>query len=429
MRFMVAGVQSGCGKTSVTLALMQALRVRGLAVAPFKAGPDFLDPMWHAAVCGRPSYNLDTRMMDEDHARALFASRSKAAGVSIVEGVMGLFDGADGVGGTGSSVHLARVLGIPVLLVVNAKGMSGSIAPLAAGFAERARRHGVTMAGVIANYVGSERHATLLAGLLEAEGLPPLVAWMGKDAPDLPERYLGLVMPDEVSLPDFSASFHLDEGFFTAEAQRDRSEVGDDMSAHVACSVSGRLRGKRIAVARDEAFCFIYPANLDWLRAEGAEIAFFSSLAGEPVPAAADALWLPGGYPELHLKRLSASPSLASIRDFIERGGPVLAECGGMMILGEAIDGMPMAGVLPCVFEMRDRLVALGYRVSSEGARGHEFHHSSRKPATEARRHGGMRAAFDVSRGDRGMSYKKLRASYIHWYFPGKPEEVASWFR
>ena len=228
----------------------------------------------------------------------------------------------------------------------------------------------------------------------------------------------------------------------TAEARRSRSEVGDDTSAHVACSAFGRLRGKRIAVARDAAFCFIYPANLDWLRSEGAEIAVFSPLAGEPVPAGADALWLPGGYPELHLERLSASPSLAAIRDFIERGGPTLAECGGMMVLGEAIDDVPMAGVLPCRFAMRNRLAALGYRRTAGGVRGHEFHHSERVFTADARSghhrgvaenaeedgRAGLARAFDVPRGDAGIRYRNLRASYIHWYFPGQPEEVASWF-
>ncbi len=413
----IAGVQSGCGKTTATLALMQWLTARGIGVAPFKAGPDFLDPMWHAAACGRASYNLDTRMMGIAHCRALFAAKAAGARVALIEGAMGMFDGARGVGGEGSAAHLAAALGVPVLLVVSASGMSGSIVPLVEGFARRARDAGAGIAGVVANHVGSTRHAEMLRDLLRAHDLPPLVAWLENGAAPLLSRHLGLKMPEEAGLPDLARALHADEAFFAAS---------DAFPAAPApWPAKARLRGRTIAVARDGACCFIYPANLEWLAAEGAEIRFFSPLAGEPVPPEADALWLPGGYPELHLEALAASPSLASIRAFIGSGAPSLAECGGMMMLGREIEAegrcAPAAGAIPCRFAMQGRLAGLGYREEASGARGHEFHHSARECMEE------MPPAFDLPRGDRGLRVKGLRASYVHWYFPSAPAAVAAW--
>jgi len=424
---MITGTQSGCGKTTVTLALMQHLRARGLTVAPFKAGPDFLDPMWHECVCGRTSYNLDTRMMDEHACKTLLVEKSVDADMCVIEGVMGLFDGASGVGGVGSSVHLAQMLDVPVVLVVDAGGMSGSIVPLVEGFVARAGGMRVTIAGIVANHVGSEHHAHILRKLLAAEGLPPLVAWLDKNASVLPERHLGLKMPHELELPDFSAVLHIEQEAFTAEAQRPQSFAEKNMMQTLCSSASPRLCGTKIVVAKDVAFCFIYPANIEWLQQQGAEVLCFSPMAGEAVPEKADALWLPGGYPELHAEALSKSNSWKSLRSFIEMGKPVLAECGGMMVLGESIDGVAMAGVLPCAFEMQNKLTALGYREETGGVRGHEFHHSKRETlAIEIQSH--EEKAFHVVRGDAGVRYKNLRASYIHWYFPSQPDAVANWF-
>ncbi|MDQ6950622.1 MAG: cobyrinate a,c-diamide synthase [Mariprofundales bacterium] len=422
---LIAGTQSGCGKTTITLALMQALRARGLVVAPFKAGPDFLDPMWHTAACNRPCYNLDSRMMGEAECRRLRHEKSTDADLAIIEGVMGLFDGASGVGGVGSAADLARVLEEDVLLTVNAKGMGGSIVPLVEGFVRRAKQMGVRIVGIIANWVGSTHHAELLGDLLHNESLPPLVAWMEKDAPELAERHLGLVMPDAGDMPDLSRYFHMQQDF-TAEARR-RGE--DEISEESA--TAPLLHDKKIAIAQDAAFCFIYAANLEWLQQQGAEITFFSPLAGESVPENTDAVWLPGGYPELHLKSLGQSSSWQSIRELIEDDKPLLAECGGMMVLGATIDGVPMANLLPFFCTMQSRLAGLGYREEANGALGHEFHHSKREDlfTTEAQRHGEVKAAFQLDRGDHGLRYRNLRASYIHWYFPSQPQAVASWFR
>ena len=417
---LVAGTQSGCGKTTVTLALMQYLRAQGQSVAPFKSGPDFLDPMWHAIACDQTSYNLDTHMMGVDACRELVAEKAAGADVCLIEGVMGLFDGISGVGGKGSTAHLAKTLNETVLLVVNAKGMSGSIVPLVEGFSTRAKTMGVNITGIIANRVGSQNHACILRKLLLEFDLPPLVAWMQKGAPLLSERHLGLVMPGKDALPDFSPFFHIEKDFTFAPPRRSTSTVREK-----ACTA--RLLSKRIAVAKDAACCFIYLANIEWLQAEGAEVLFFSLLAGEPVPEHADALWLPGGYPELHAKALSKSASLHSIRTFIESGKPTLAECGGMMVLGESLSDQsaqqwPMAGLIPCSFIMQDKLAGLGYRRESGGVCGHEFHHSKREVSDD------LQPAFQVNRGDAGIRYKNLRASYVHWHFPSQPAIVASWF-
>jgi len=426
--YLIAGTQSGSGKTTATLALMKHLKAAGKTVAPFKAGPDFLDPMWHKVACGRISYNLDTRMVGEQESQRLLHEKSMGADITIIEGVMGLFDGLKGVGGVGSSAHLANVLDVPVLLVISAKGMSGSIVALVEGFVARAKQMDVHIAGIIANHVGSENHAKILRELLQEFGLPPLVAWLNKDAPSLPERHLGLKMPNELGLPDFSGCLHIEKDFFTTECA-EFTEISEiDNSVELLC-------GKVIAVAKDAAFCFVYAANIEWLESQGAEVVYFSLLAGEAVPQAADAMWLPGGYPELHLEALSKSPSLNSICEFIESGKPVLAECGGMMVLGQSItdkngNTAQMANVLPCSFAMQDKLAGLGYRSEENGVRGHEFHHSKRVEkilTTETQRHKGKSEAFKVNRGDAGIRYKNLRASYIHWYFPSQSEEVASW--
>lgn len=461
--YLIAGTQSGCGKTTATLALMQHVQVLGKAVAPFKSGPDFLDPMWHELACGRTSYNLDTRMVGVTMSRQLLAEKSADADMSIIEGVMGLFDGRSGVGGEGSSAHLAKELDFPVILVVSAKGMSGSIVPLVEGFVARAKAMDVEIVGIIANHVGSDNHAKLLRELLQEFELPALVAWLGKNAPQLPERHLGLKMPSELDLPDFSNHFHVEKLFCTTKARRNGEKKTDppEMSKQYVESLEqtehlssfapllgelveplrgNLLKNKTIAISKDEAFCFIYAANIEWLEAQGAVVVYFSPLAGDEVPDHADALWLVGGYPELHLEALSQSKSLPSIRDFIESNQPVLAECGGMMLLGQSImltfeaqrcgetQRTSMIGILPCDFVMQDKLAGLGYREDARGVRGHEFHHSKREMTAEAQRRGGMQPAFEVNRGDSGMRYKNLRASYIHWFFSSQPKEVALWF-
>ncbi|CAG0941312.1 partial Cobyrinate a,c-diamide synthase, partial [Candidatus Brocadiaceae bacterium] len=250
---LLAGTQSGCGKTSVMLALLQTLTETGVKVSSFKTGPDFLDPLWHQAVTGKPSYNLDTQMVGLENSLYQLQQHAKNADVALIEGVMGLFDGRSGVGESGSSLDLARQLNAPVWLVVDVSGMAGSIVPLVQGFCAAAQQKNVTISGIIANRVGSSYHAELIAQLLKDHQQPPLIAWLEKNAPELPERHLGLVMPE--SVPNFLPHFHWLDTAAWQEYQHT-----PQVNPH-----QQRLKNKTIAVARDAAFCFIYPANIDCL--------------------------------------------------------------------------------------------------------------------------------------------------------------------
>ncbi|PPD35607.1 MAG: cobalamin biosynthesis protein CobB [Methylomonas sp.] len=416
---MLAGTHSGCGKTTVMLALLQYMNLQAHNPRPFKVGPDFLDPLWHKAVTAKASYNLDTHMIGIDESRRLLNRCAESEGYALIEGVMGLFDGRSGVGEAGSSVDLASQLAVPVILVVDAGGMSGSIVPLASGFCEFAQKCGARIAGIIANRVGSEYHARLLSESLLEYGLPPLLGWLSKDAPRLEERHLGLKIPESVNVPDFQDKLHMNAEHF--EAAFSLYQPIQDNPAEL-----GVLQGKIIAVAKDQACCFIYPANVDWLTEQGAKLVWFSPLAGEPVPAA-DALWLPGGYPELHVRQLAESATLASIKTFIETGKPVLAECGGAMLLGQSLidqqgKSWPMAEVLPFRSKMQNKLAALGYRQERSGMRGHEFHYSVRETDDA------LVPCFETDVGDKGVCYKNLRASYVHWYFASAPAAAKAWF-
>jgi cobyrinic acid a,c-diamide synthase len=416
---LIGGTQSGCGKTSVTLALLQFLNQRQQSVRCFKTGPDFLDPMWHKAVTDKTSYNLDTNMMDIQQIQQIIVKHQDVE-FGIIEGVMGLFDGKSGVGGKGSAAHLAKVLDVPVWLVVNAKGMSGSIVPLVKGFVLEAEDMGFRISGIIANRLGSENHARIIRELLLEHQLPPLIAWMEKNAPLLPERHLGLQMPDEHSVPDFSKVFHAELDLFKSNS--DSLEIKPDRFLKPV-----RFGLKHIAIARDSACCFIYQSNLDWLQAQAAKISFFSPIAGDAVPDC-DAIWLPGGYPELHAQSLSKSATWTSLAKHIEQGTPTLAECGGMMLLAENIidhqgTSWNMAGILPITCRMQDRLAALGYRQDENSSiKGHEYHHSKRENNQI------LPKAYSLKRGDEGLLFNNCRASYIHWYFESAPDVAAQLF-
>ncbi|RME83938.1 MAG: cobyrinate a,c-diamide synthase [Zetaproteobacteria bacterium] len=407
----IAGTHSGVGKTSVALAILQQAQRQGIRLAPFKAGPDFLDPFWLAAAAGRPCRQLDAWMQNDAGMRAQLAQSQDPP---LIEGVMGLFDGPNG----GATAQIACATGLVVALVVDASGMAESIAAIAQGFA----RHDpdLRFVGVIANRVGGKTHAAILARALQDAGLK-LLGWMDAEAPRIPERHLGLAPPAR-ALPPLGAHLHLDEAFWSlCKPARIKAP---------AQSASRMLQGVRVAVARDAALGFIYQGNLDWLAEEGADIRFFSPLAGEDLPSA-DALWLPGGYPELFAAELSRSPTLRAIAEAIRGGMPALAECGGMMILGEAIvdadgRGFPMAGVLPARFVMRRRLVALGYRAwphRGETLRGHEFHYADRQMRAP------LPSAFAGIEGDSGVRIHRLWASFQHWWFASAPRFFARLFR
>jgi len=393
---LLAGTQSGCGKTTVMLALLQYLKQHQQRIISFKAGPDFLDPFWHQLMTGQVSYNLDTRMVGLQTSKQIINTHYEQNDLALIEGVMGLFDGRTGVGQDGSSADLAKGLGCPVILVVDARGMSGSIVPLVSGFCDYANKMGVKIAGIIANQLGSTHHATLLSDFLADYNMPPLLAWMEKNVPALAERHLGLTLPDSLEVPDFQPFFHVEKQALFAAF----SDKGD--YALLPAKQTQLLLAKKIAIAKDAACCFIYQANIDWLSDQGAEIYYFSVLKGDTVPKDADAVWLPGGYPELYTEQLSHSSSWLSLNQFVQAGKPVLAECGGGMLLGEQLidktgRAWSMASILPYRSRMQDKLASLGYREDASGVRGHEFHYSVRETETD------FPACFDCSRGDKGI--------------------------
>lgn len=384
----IAAPRSGSGKTLVSLGLLAALRRQGLVVAPAKTGPDYIDPAFLGLAAGREAVNLDPWAMRPDQLRALAAQQATGAELLLVEGVMGLFDAA--ADGVGSTADLAETLGLPVLLVVDAERQGQSVAPLVAGFSQW--RPGVRVAGVILNRLASARHERMLVAALKATGLPLLGAIPRRPELVLPERRLGLVLPGEVA--GFAA--FLDHA---AEAMGDFVDLDALPALSAPLPPGGELPsplpplGQRIAIARDAAFAFLYPHLLDGWRAQGAELSFFSPLADAAPAPDADAVFLPGGYPELHGPALAAAGNfhagLAAARD---RGALLYGECGGFMALGEALidaegNSHAMAGLLPMVSRMDRPKRVLGYRRLLHdsplpwpaGLNGHEFHYSSAK--------------------------------------------------
>ncbi|EAQ01217.1 cobyrinic acid a,c-diamide synthase [Pseudooceanicola batsensis HTCC2597] len=381
----LAAPQSGAGKTTLTLALLRLLARQGHDVRGAKSGPDYIDPRFHEAACGRDCPNLDAWAMTPARIRALAAG----PGTLIVEGAMGLFDGAP-PDGRGSVAELARILGLPVVLVVDAARMAQSVAPLVAGFA--AHDPEVRLAGVILNRVGSARHAAMLRRALGPLGLPVVAALPRQAGLALPSRHLGLVQAGErADLDAFldRAAEALAAGV-PGEEPTDLSALLELAAPLPAPKHAPRIAppGQRIAVARDRAFAFAYPHLLaDW-RAAGAEILPFSPLADEPVPDA-DFLYLPGGYPELHAGRIAAAGRFLTTLRTHAATRPVHGECGGYMVLGETLtdaDGTrhAMAGLLALETSFAERRLHLGYRTvrADEGPlagrwRAHEFHYAT----------------------------------------------------
>jgi len=390
----LAASASGSGKTLVTAGLARHLRRCGLRVATAKAGPDFIDPSFHAAAAGKACLNLDIWGMRPATLAALVGELEACADIVLCEGVMGLFDGTGPEGEAGSTGELAHVTGWPVVLIVDARGQGASVAALLRGFAT----HGplVTLAGVIFNRVSSERHGAVLAGAT-ARHLPSL-ACLGALPADpglvLPSRHLGLVPAGENG--DTDAVIERCAGHIGASIDVERLlslALGSVLTA-APRPVPVPPLGQRIAVAHDEAFCFAYPALLEGWRSEGAELTFFSPLADESPRAAADAVYLPGGYPELWADRLaSAGGFIAGLRQAAEDKKPIYGECGGYMVLGDALVGgsgcaWRMAGLLPLVTSFAERRLHLGYRcvrlhedgplgAAGSGFRGHEFHYAT----------------------------------------------------
>ena len=435
-RLVIAAPASGSGKSLVASGLMAAFARQGV-VQGFKVGPDYIDPMYHAAATGRPARNLDTWMLPPETVRRGFVRASRGADLAIIEGVMGLFDGYDSSLFNGSTAEVAHLLKAPILLVIDCARMSGSAAAVAHGFhtfVPEAR-----LAGVICNRVGSERHAAWLREAIERLGIPVLGCLPRLPDLQVPQRHLGLFTVAE--RPDAARDFlsvaadamqqYLDLPALRALAES-AAPLDVDESAPIPVAPIARL-----AVAQDEAFCFYYEDNLDELRRAGAEIVPFSPLKDERLPPDISGLYLGGGYPELYAAQLSANQGLLeALRAAGRRNLPIYAECGGLMYLTEGIHlpegDFPLAGLLPGWCQMGARL-NMGYREietlqaglfgpAGQTLRGHEFHYSAwENPAPETSAYRiSPRNASDQPRPD-GFTRGNLHAAYVHLHFGQNP--------
>ena len=437
-RLLISGTASGVGKTTVIVGLARALQARGLRLALFKCGPDYLDPTYHARASGRPSQNLDGWMMGRDAVLATFTRSARDADIALIEGVMGLFDGASPTGDAGSAAEIAKWLGAPVLLVVDASGMARTIAAVAHGFASFDRD--LELAAMICNRVGSRGHLDLLRKALAD---PPIVGGLPEEASlRFPERHLGLVRADERSVPE---ALLAELGARFAEwCELDRIlEIARRAAALPAewleeRSTAGAGRRCRIGLAFDEAFHFYYEDNLRRLEELGAELVRFSPVHDRSLPAV-DGLYVGGGYPEVHAAALSRNRSmLEDVRKLAAAGRPIYAECGGLMYLAASIRTLdehvhPMVGLIPRDVVMRDRLQALGYvEVETQERsllgpaglrfRGHEFRYSELQGASPD-----LDRVFSVRRrrGDpvfrEGYRCGSVLASYVHAHWASNP--------
>jgi cobyrinic acid a,c-diamide synthase len=420
----VSAPASNQGKTTVTAGLARYHARRGLRVRVFKTGPDFLDPMILERASGAPVYSLHLWMVGEDGCRALLAEAAKEADLILIEGVMGLFDG------TPSSADLAATFGVPVLAVIGAHGMAQTFGAVAFGLARY--RADLPFHGVLANRVASARHAQMLSEALP-EGLRYCGHLSNADGLALPDRHLGLTQAAEIA--DLDARLDRAADAIGQTGLRELPPpVGFEEQARA--TLPRLLEGMRIAIARDAAFSFIYPANLDMLKAMGATLVMFSPLDDEPVPADAHALYLPGGYPELHAARLAAnSRSAASIHAHVQSGKAIVAECGGMLYLLDSlvdIDGVShaMLGALPGEAKMQKRLARLAMQriESSRGTRtGHTFHYSSMTTPLSP-----VLTATHATTGAEGEAIYRhgpITATYMHTYWPSNPAAAAALFR
>lgn len=419
---LIAAPASGSGKTTVTLGLLRALRRRGVSLWPGKAGPDYIDPAFHAAASGETCLNYDPWAM---RPTLLSAQAAAADGkMLVIEAMMGLFDAA--MDGRGSPADLAAVLGLPVVLVVDCGKMAHSVAALVRGYATH--RSDIRVAGVVLNKVGSERHAAMLRGALEAIGMPVLGVLMRDSRLTMPERHLGLVQAQEhAGLDAFieGAAALVDKGIDIDALMAIAGTAPRQQTAGVAGIVP---LGQKIAVARDIAFSFAYPHLLQGWQRQGAELSFFSPLAGEGPAGDADAVYLPGGYPELHAGTLSAASGFRSgMEGARSRGAKIFGECGGYMVLGEglvAADGgrYEMLGFLPLETSFLERRRHLGYRraepLDSLFFQGllmtHEFHYATILSEGAADRVFAATDAAGNSLGEMGLRRGQVAGSFLH---------------
>ena len=436
-RIVIAGTHSGAGKTTVASGLMVAFTARGHRVAPFKVGPDFIDPSYHTLAAGRPGRNLDAFLSGPELIGPLFAHGARGADVAVVEGVMGLFDGKSGGGELASTAHVAKLLDAPVVLVVDARAMARSVAAMVHGYSTFDPE--LRGAGVVLNRVGSAIHEKMLREALEPLCIPVLGVLRRDAAISTPDRHLGLVPAVErreeaVRALDalgtvVSRSLDL-EGVLRLARSAGPLDVRPWSPEAVE---EERTRGVRVAVAAGPSFSFLYRENLELLEGAGAEVTTFDPTTDEDLPDGAGALYLGGGFPEAYAELLSANEPLRErVHTFAAEGRPVVAECGGLLYLVCELDGRPMCGVLDATARMTDRLT-LGYRearaladssLAEEGAivRGHEFHYSAVEPRA------GERPAWELDfREPEGFVSCGVHASYLHTHWaatPGLPRRL-----
>jgi cobyrinic acid a,c-diamide synthase len=446
-RLVIAGCSSGVGKTSLAAGLARCLVRRGLRVQTFKVGPDFLDPTYLARASGRTCYNLDSWMTSREYVSGLFARATADADIALIEGAMGLFDGASPVTLEGSTAEIALWLGAPVLLVADAHGVARSFAATVSGFTNF--EPDVRVWGVIANRGGSAGHGMLLAAALTAAGTAPLVGMVPNGSlPALPSRHLGLVAADQANLSAESfdrlaevCEQHLD---VAAIVEMARSVHNSPLPLGEGTGIASP-RKVRLGIARDEAFHFYYPDNLEALAQAGAELVDFSPISDARLPADLDGLYFGGGYPEMHAARLAANGEmLDDVRRFAASGRAVYAECGGLMYLGESLASLDgarhaLAGVLPIQTAMLGKLKSLGYaevtlREDSlwgprgTTLRGHEFHYSEiTKPLpTDSV----WQRVYSVKQRSgepfklEGFQRGRILASYVHLHFASHPRAI-----
>ena len=439
--FLIAGTASGVGKTTVTLAITAALRRRGLTVQPFKGGPDFLDTGHHTRIAGRTARNVDTWMLSTQANRDVVHHASHGADVLLVEGMMGLFDGKDGTSESGSSAEIAKLLKLPVVLVLDAGKTARSIAAVVLGF--ELFDPELPLAGVILNRVAGDRHFRMLETAIRSACKTPVLGWLPREsAIAIPERHLGLQTAEEGETGEALESL-IDILATLAEKHMDIPQLMDlecglEMNLEAPPVLRQTREQIRIGIARDQAFSFYYEDNLDLLQEQGATLVPFSPIHDRCLPPDLDALYLAGGYPELHPVQISENAAmLSAIRDFVASGRPVYAECGGMIFLSRQLttcDGTtyPMAGVLPFEIEMTGRLVGFGY-VNVELAddcllgkagtvlRGHSFHYSRISNEFQVDTNYQLQYSLSGRTESEGYRVGNTLASYVHLHFRTEP--------
>ena len=437
---LICGSGSGVGKTTISAGIMAAFRKRDLRVQPFKCGPDFIDPGHHAQVCGRPSHNLDTWMLSADQNRRIFASACRDADIAIVEGMMGMFDGVQGASDEGSSAEIAKLLGLPVLLVVDASSSARSVAAVVHGFHTFDPQLGI--AGVILNRVANQSHARMLIDALRSRYGTLPIGWIPFNRHvKLNERYLGLQIAEERkwAADAVEALAVTVERGIPLDELLEASCIEVPADGQEAENLSTPL--VRIGLARDRAFSFYYEAGLGELRRQGAELVEFSPLESSRLPNDLDALYLGGGYPELYAETLSSnSRLLREVRKFAERGHPIYGECGGLMFLSRelvTLDGKrwPMANLLPISIQMTEKLVQFGYAdihfleaglaEKNTWLRGHSFHHSTIVDAGNVEKRAVVHYSLFQQTQQEGFTAGNVFGSYIHLHFASAPHLAA----